>query len=61
MGKFRLTPLIVSIVGSVLTIGIPVAVFFLLIQPEQAKITAQEAAYQQNAAYVGPAPLAKAN
>jgi hypothetical protein len=47
----------VAIIGSVLTIGIPVGVFFGLIKPEMDKIAAQKATYDANSQYVGPAPL----
>ncbi len=61
MRGFRLTPLIVIIVGSVLCVLAPVLIFFLMIKPTNEAIAAQQVTYDQNSAFLGPGPLNEAN
>ena len=57
MPAFRLTPIVIIIVGSVLCIGAPVGIYFGVIKNTQQKIADQQAIVDANQKYVGPGPL----
>jgi hypothetical protein len=65
MRGFRLTPLIVIIVGTVILVGAGCGIYFGLISPKSADLASQTARYTPNAAYTdpvtGPQMLAQAN
>ncbi|MDR3710020.1 MAG: hypothetical protein P4L33_17130 [Capsulimonadaceae bacterium] len=60
MQAFRLTPLVVTIVGALACIIAPVLIFFLMIKPTNAKIAEQQAILDQNQQYVSPGALVAA-
>jgi hypothetical protein len=57
MRNLRLTPLIVSIIGTLLCIIAPVLIFFLMIKPTDDQIATQQATYDANSSSLGPIPL----
>ena len=54
MRGFRITPLIVAIIGTIVLLGAPAAMYFLLIAPKNTDIAAQKARYAPNAQYTDP-------
>ncbi len=58
--RFRMTPLIVGIIGVLLTVGAGAAIWFLLISPANVQLAAQQATYDANKASEDPVTIKNA-